>query len=633
MKRIMFILIIMLSVLLVKAQAPQAMNYQAVARDSFGNILPNQPIGIRISILSDTVNGLAVYKETFNVITNALGLFSLHLGQGSPVMGTFAAINWAAGIYFIKVEIDINGGNSYTLAGISQMLTVPYAMYANAAGFPRMTDEEREAIINPQEGMIIYNLTSGCLNIRRSDSWYQDCSFECIPQPTAPNAGMDISGCGDSIVQLSANTPVRGTGLWSVINGTGGNFSDIHDPHAQFSGHFSQDYILQWQIYNYCNTLNDEIIVHLLRLDTADAGQDQALYAFNTTLQGNTPEPGYQGNWSIINGQGGNFSDFTNPLTQFQGDLGKIYTLRWTIWSPCDTSYDDVVISFCPTHIPADAGADITITLGTSCLLQGNIPWENNTGVWTIVNGSGGSFVDQTMYNTVFNGLPLTTYTLRWTITSICDTSYDDVSVTTASLWVCGDSITYGEQLYHTVLIGTQCWMKENLNIGTMIGGYSDQTNNGIIEKYCYNNNPLKCDDYGALYQWNEAMGYNNLTNNIQGICPSGFHVPSNENWELLVNYLGGASVAGGKMKETGFAHWYSPNNGATNESGFTALGAGRLVSNGVFEDIMYYAFIWSSTGELSGDSWARNMNCIASGIYTLLDWQWYGYSVRCIKD
>jgi uncharacterized protein (TIGR02145 family) len=123
--------------------------------------------------------------------------------------------------------------------------------------------------------------------------------------------------------------------------------------------------------------------------------------------------------------------------------------------------------------------------------------------------------------------------------------------------------------------------MGENLNVGTRIESTKDQTNNKIIEKYCYNDGEYNCDIYGGLYLWDEMMQYNTpedtgtITGTIQGICPDGWHIPTDKEWLTLNDYLGGWYVAGGKLKEAGFAHWVAPNTGATNESGFTGLPGG----------------------------------------------------------
>lgn len=204
------------------------------------------------------------------------------------------------------------------------------------------------------------------------------------------------------------------------------------------------------------------------------------------------------------------------------------------------------------------------------------------------------------------------------------------------------ETFEYGGQTYHTVQIGSQCWMKENLNIGTMVNGGSNQTNNSIIEKYCYGNNLSNCAVYGGLYQWREMMQYT-TTPGVQGICPSGWHIPMDSEWCTLTTYLDttvncntwgwSGTNAGGKMKETGTNHWYSPNTGATNESGFSALGAGARFFSGDFISMAFATYIWSSS-EYSP----------ASGIHLYLLYNYaslarydnnktQGLSVRCIKD
>lgn len=115
------------------AQIPEKMSYQAVVRDAVGNLVTNQAIGIQISILKTSTNGTAVYVETQNPSTNANGLLSLEIGSGNVVNGNFSAINWDSDSYFIKTEIDPSGGNSYTVTGTSQLLSVPYALSAKKA--------------------------------------------------------------------------------------------------------------------------------------------------------------------------------------------------------------------------------------------------------------------------------------------------------------------------------------------------------------------------------------------------------------------------------------------------------------------------------------------------------------------
>lgn len=118
------------------AQAPQKMSYQAVIRNAGNVLVANSNVGMRVSILQTSASGTAVYTETHQPTTNINGLAAFEIGGGTVVSGNFAAINWANGPYFIKTETDPNGGNNYTITGTSQLLSVPFALYAASSGSP-----------------------------------------------------------------------------------------------------------------------------------------------------------------------------------------------------------------------------------------------------------------------------------------------------------------------------------------------------------------------------------------------------------------------------------------------------------------------------------------------------------------
>lgn len=118
---------------LMVAQSPQKLSYQAVMRDAAGKLMQSGNVGIRITILRGSATGTAVYSETHSATTNSNGLVSLEIGTGTTT-GSFADIDWSAGPYFLKTETDPSGGTNYTITGVSQLLSVPYALYSQKAG-------------------------------------------------------------------------------------------------------------------------------------------------------------------------------------------------------------------------------------------------------------------------------------------------------------------------------------------------------------------------------------------------------------------------------------------------------------------------------------------------------------------
>jgi uncharacterized protein (TIGR02145 family) len=189
--------------------------------------------------------------------------------------------------------------------------------------------------------------------------------------------------------------------------------------------------------------------------------------------------------------------------------------------------------------------------------------------------------------------------------------------------------IDYDGNVYNTVQIFNRGWMAENLrttrlNNGTMITLVSDDWNWDFLDepKRCYYNNDGQAnrDVYGHLYNY--------FAVNSGRLCPSGWHIPTKEEWGTLIGYLGGYSAAGGKLKESGTIHWITPNTGADNSFDFTALPGGFRTSEGSYEQIGYAGFWWC-TGNHEGLSLSYNSSSVS--------FQWfadsYGASVRCVKD
>ena len=190
-------------------------------------------------------------------------------------------------------------------------------------------------------------------------------------------------------------------------------------------------------------------------------------------------------------------------------------------------------------------------------------------------------------------------------------------------------TVSYAGQTYNTVLIGDQCWLKENLNVGTMIQTADNQSDNSVLEKYCYDNNEANCYTYGGLYQWNEAMQYT-TNEGAQGICPEGWHIPTLAEFETLKATVGDDANS---LKAVGQG---SSEGAGKNYSGFSMLLNGVRyyggTQDGTSQQLGITGEIWSSTvGGLGANGLHvdNNTNIISIGG----NYKNHGWAVRCIKN
>ena len=162
MKKLYFLIISMIiTVSVIHAQTPQGINYQGMARDNSGNVLANQTVSLRFSVLSGSINGSAVYVETQTTTTDGFGLFLLMIGQGTVVSGTFTGINWGSNSYFLKAEMDAAGGTAYQYLGTSQFAAVPYALYAATSGTAQSANETDPVYVaSPANGITGTNINN-----------------------------------------------------------------------------------------------------------------------------------------------------------------------------------------------------------------------------------------------------------------------------------------------------------------------------------------------------------------------------------------------------------------------------------------------------------------------------------------
>ena len=330
----------------------------------------------------------------------------------------------------------------------------------------------------------------------------------------------------------------------------------------------------------------------------------------------------------------------TNPAESLiifnttDGCLQVYYNLQWqNIWCGCSAPSSPIGAS----HLSN----------------QNEITWN-----WYAVDNADGY-----KYNTVDNYATATDYYGDTTLAQsnlLCDSlyvlyvwAYDScgasepaiLSAGTSVCFTCGMPFTDNRdgRTYNTVLVGNQCWMAENLDYGLEISAGSSQANNGVIEKHCYD-----CPTYGGLYQWDEAMQYVSSSpanpSGVRGVCPVGWHLPSDEEWCELENTIEtgtdpGCSAwgqrgvnTGGDMKDTSFVYWNTPNDGATNASGFTALPGGSQF-NGSYSGVGNHSNWWCATENTSAFAWSRNVRYNDSRALRHPNNKQHSYSVRCVKD
>jgi len=282
-----------------------------------------------------------------------------------------------------------------------------------------------------------------------------------------------------------------------------------------------------------------------------------------------------------------------------------------------------------PTNIAVTALSDVSIQISwrDNCSFEQGFRIERSNDSVFIEIGT----VSANVTEYTDTGLALgQTYEYRVAAYTVSNTSdYTATASATAPL-VDWDGNTYG-----TVRIGNQVWMAENLKVthyrdGTPITPVTDPGEWTALttEAYCiYNNNTSnELDTYGALYNWYAVTNGHN-------IAPEGWHVPTDDEWTTLTNHLGGAGVAGEKLKETGTNHWNSPNTGATNESGFTALPGGYRTNNGNYYVLGTYGYFWSATESSSSTAWYRILNYGDSDVGRVSQLKRFGFSVRCVRD
>jgi uncharacterized protein (TIGR02145 family) len=618
-------------------------------------------------------------------------LLNLFIGDGNT-SSNFEHIQWENGLSkWIRVDMDTTGGLNYSMMGTSQLLSVPFAFYAETSGSssgnesvwtlngssiyynsgnvgigtnqpdasaaldisstnkgflpPRMTESERDMISNPQVGLMIYNLDTDCINVYKPGSWFALCG-DCIPPPQ-PTLNSNSPACQGDTLRLFAQNAGGANCYWTGPSG----FSSTDENPEIFPYEIQNSGTYTLVTNNDCGSslpIAIDVEIAALPYNAGDISGSTNICQGSTGITFNIEpvENASSYTWTLPNGASISSGNNTNAITIDFSENAQSGNLIVTPANNCgegDPS-SPYFIQIIPLPDVADAGSDQINIEGTNTELEANNP-TYGSGTWSIYSGTGGSLTNTNAFNSTFSGSTGIEYQLVWTINNSCGTTSDTVIISFAAEFVCGNILvdTRDGQTYNTVSIGSQCWMAENLNIGTMLNGGTAATDNTIIEKYCYSNLTSNCDIYGALYTWREMMQLPDNCEtqdcsslhgaNHQGICPDGWHIPSDDEFKVLEMELGMTQTEADMLNT-----WRGDPVGTMlkegGSSGFEGLLSGRMSTGGGFSLIENYEYPYTSDEYNSTYAFRR---CVRDGDTTVGRWNTfpksYGLSVRCLKN
>jgi uncharacterized protein (TIGR02145 family) len=669
------------------AQAPQKINFQSVLRNTTGEVVSNSSVSLRISILSGTITGTSIYSETHAKTTDAGGLMSLQIGSGTVLSGVFGDINWGGASHFIQLEADFSGGSNYVVLGTQELMSVPYALYASKTDTSALNLTSRLATkLNATDTVSLSNRINAKANTNSGSS---DTSllnltnrFSTklnVTDTTSLSNRIDAKLTKTDTTSLSNRIDLKltKTDTTSLSNRIDTKLNKTDTSLLDLANRFSKKLnvtdttILSNRIDakapinnpTFTGTVGgiSKTMVGLGNVDnTSDAGKpissatqtelsnklniadtSNMLLAYKTGLNNKLNKT----DTSLLNLVSRfetklNIADTFNMLLAYKTGLNN--KLNKTDTASLSNRIDAKLTKTDTASLSERINTKLNSSVIDLGIRTGDIIyWDEDLRKFRILApGTAGQVLKMSS-----SGIPVwgTDATTSVSAFSPCGTTISDID---------GNS-------YNTVLIGAQCWTKENLRVrrynnGISIlfdatggsGGSSTTWQNLTIGAHTiYANDstttPSNRTKYGYLYNWYAAKGIY-TTGDIQStdtlnICPSGWHVPTDAEWTTLTTELGGQDVAGGKMKSVGTAYWNSANTGATNESGFSALPGGYREPNGSFANIRSNAFFWSATEGDSSIAWNRdlffnNVN-VRRNFYYFGNNKSVGASVRCLRD
>ena len=632
--------IMVLAVAAAMAQAPEKFTYQAVVRNASNSLVANAPVGVRVSILQGSATGSAVYSETHVATTNANGLVTLSIGGGNVQQGAFADIDWANGTYFLKIETDPDGGTNYSISSTQQMLSVPYALYSKEAG-NGFSGDYNDLVNVPQIPQIPADVSAF-----NNDAGYITGYTETDPTVPAWAKEDNKPMYNYSEIVNTPTIPTVPTNVSAFTNDAGylTNYTETDPTVPAWAKEANKP------TYNYSEIVNTPTIP-----------------AVPTNVSAFTNDAGYITGYTEtdpqFNAWDKNYNDLTNKPVLFDGDYNSLTNQPTIPTVPTNVSAfmndagylteytEQQVLSISNDTIFLTGGSFVKLPAG----FDGDYNSLTNTPTIPTVPDSVSAFTNDAGYITMAD-IQVLLDEMNHKIDSLENLINNQQPVapdtTVEPDFHCGTSTLtdYDGNVYNTVQIGNQCWMKENMR--TM--HYSDGSE--IQNAHQSNVNGEYIPEYGYLYDWSAVMhgasSSSAVPSGVQGICPTGWHVPSDAEWMELLAYVGSQSdyVCGSDTSYISKAladtmGWNEAtadcavgnDPSANNTTGFSVLPAGHYRSQ--FDLVIgsgMMANFWSCTESSAGNpggAWARVIsNSTAHVSYTSGN-RSNGFSVRCLRD
>jgi uncharacterized protein (TIGR02145 family) len=545
---------------------------------------------------------------------------------------------------------------------------------------PRLTTYERDNLpFMPGEALIIFNMTEGCMQIFKNNVWSNIWCFNCAPdfiiQPVS-----NIICSGNNVTFFVSATGTNLSYQWQQSTDNGSTWNNISNggSNPAYSGAKSHTITISnipvgYNNYKYRCTVSGSCLPNITSdAVTLNVGSTPPVITSQPTDQQlstgcvanfSITSPGYSVSykWQQSDDGGISWTNISNGGTSpvYSGVTASTLSLSNVPSAYNSYKYHCIVRNLCGPDVTSNAATLSAISMGitvqpvnksvyagqnisfniTTSGVSRNYQWQESTdggSTWLNITdgGSSPSYTGAITANLNLSNVPIAydTYKYHCIVSDYCH--FNSISNTAMLSVLTASPVTdIDNNTYNTVGIGSQLWMAENLKTtkykdGTDIPLVTDDVVWGSLTTpgYCWfnNNEAIFKDTYGGLYNWYAV--------NTGKLCPTGWHAPTDAEWTILTTYLGGESVAGGKLKETGTAHWQSPNFGATNESGFTAL-AGGFRAMGSFGSFAMYGHWWSSTSSSADYAYYRRLYYADKVAERVNFSKYYGYSIRCVKD